>query len=194
MTGPCRHNQSCPGYFARFLREPARKRARTGLARSPPPRVARADTTAALPFLLVFDGLSKQTSADWLLATPPGQTLGFLRLPRVLPSPVPVSGLSPWLVSLPSGASLARLAGLLWFAFRLAGGLVLGLVRLPGASVGLGLGVRGSDLRRMASLLFNTHIRPICFCCQSTFTAPFTRKVRGLAPASFFFSSRRGHV
>ena len=88
----------------------------------------------------------------------PGQTWGFLRLPRVLPTPVPISGLSPWLVSLPSGALLARLAGLLWFAFRLAGGLVLGLVRLPWASVGLGLGVRGSDSRQMARLLFNTHI------------------------------------
>ena len=87
-----------------------------------------ADTTAALPLLLVFDGLSKQTSADWLLATPPGQTLGFLRLPRLFLCPVPAAGFSPWLVSLPSGASLARLAGSLWFAFRLAGGLALGLV------------------------------------------------------------------
>ena len=101
----------------------------------PPPWVARADTTAALPILLVFDGLSKQTIADWLLATPPGQTLGFLRLPRLFLCPVPAAGFSPWLVSLPSGASLARLAGLLWFAFRLAGGLALGLV-----SVALGFG------------------------------------------------------
>ena len=162
-----------------------------------PPWVARADTTAALPFLLVFDGLSKQTSADWLLATPPGQTLGFLRLPRLFLCPVPAAGFSPWLVSLPSGASLARLAGLLWFAFRLAGGLVLGLVRLPWASVGLGLGVRGSDLRQMARLLFNTHISvPYASSFNLTLRRPSQGRSEAWRQPRFFFlfSSRRGHV
>ena len=106
-----------------------------------------------------------------VLSPPPGSRPGWFLCRRVLRWPA-------WLAC--CGLLFGWLAAwlLVWF-------------RSPWASVGLGLGVRGSDLRRMASLLFNTHFCPICFYCQSAFTAPFTRKVRGLAPASFFLQQAR---